>query len=108
MAGGQFELTFTGPPGFSFTAVTTDTIVSTYYSTHYFCAAATDNELGLPLYINPRNPFPKSDFTAADTAYPILGGSPGYTALSPGYVYSLALVSYSVGSTVAPGSVETN
>ena len=108
VAGDQFELTLTGPAGFSFTDVSTDTGASPY-NTPYIYSVSTADQLGLPLSISPTNPFtiPTTDFLATDSGYYQLGGYPGYTTLNPGDVYALALVSYSVDATVPMGSVAT-
>ena len=97
VAGDQFELTLTGPAGFSFTDVSTDTGGSPY-NTPYIYSVSTADQLGLSLSIAPTNPFtvPTTDFLAADSGYYQPGGYPGYTSLNPGDVYALALVSYSV------------
>ncbi len=108
VAGDQFELTLTGPAGFSFTDVSTDTGGSPY-NTPYIYSVSTADQLGLSLSIAPTNPFtvPTTDFLAADSGYYQPGGYPGYTSLNPGDVYALALVSYSVDATVPMGSVAT-
>ena len=64
--GDQFELTLTGKAAITFTAVTTATDVSPF-NTPYLYAYSTDNDYSIPLYTAQTNPFPTTDFTAADT-----------------------------------------
>jgi hypothetical protein len=103
VAGDSFELTLSGPAAITFTDATTATDVSPY-NTPYIYAASTDNQYGFPLYLPP-NPFPTTDFIAADSY--VSNSSPGYTMLNPGDTYALALVSYSVSGTAPAGSMDT-
>jgi hypothetical protein len=104
VTGDQFELTLTGSAAITFTAVTTATDVSPY-NAPYLYANSTDNDYSIPLYASPTNPFPTTDFMAADTFD--VGKSPGYTTLNPGDVYAMALVSYSISPTATAGSGDT-
>jgi hypothetical protein len=101
VAGDSFELTLTGA-GVTFTDAV---IPSTGPPPVYIYNDSSDVDQGLPLWTAPINPFPTTDFTAADSANP-LGSSP-YTTLKPGDVYTLGLVSYSVSPGATPGSVVT-
>jgi hypothetical protein len=104
VAGDSFELTLTGPASITFTGATTATDVSPY-NTPYIYANSLDNDYGIPLYTAPTNPFPTTDFMAADTYD--LSDSPGYTTLNPGDVYALGLVSYTISPSATPGSIDT-
>ncbi|HKM55049.1 MAG TPA: PEP-CTERM sorting domain-containing protein [Isosphaeraceae bacterium] len=104
VAGDSFELILTGSAGINFTNVTTATDVAPY-NTPYIYAHSIANDYSLPLYTSPTNPFPTTDFTAADSFD--LSYSAGYTTLNPGDVYALGLVSYTVSATATAGSVDT-
>jgi hypothetical protein len=101
IAADSFELTLTGAAGVTFT----NAVIPATGPPPYIYADSSDIDQGIPLYISPTNPFPTTDFTAADTANP-LGSSP-FTTVNPGDVFSLGLVSYSVSPTAALGSVAT-
>lgn len=100
VAGDAFELKLSGGPGVTFT----DVAIPSTGSTPYIYSVSTADQLGLPLYTKPTNPFPTTGFTAGDSGYPVQGGYPGYTTVNPGDVYALGLVSYSIASTASPGT----
>ncbi len=71
-------------------------------STPYIYSVSTADKLGIPLYTETTNPFPGTNFTAADSGYSVTGGYPGYTTVSPGDVYALGLLSYSINANLSP------
>jgi hypothetical protein len=96
----SFELDLSGAPGVTFTGVA----IPGAGATPYIYAVSTANQLGIPLYTSPTNPFPTTDFTAADSGY-ASGTYPGYTTVNPGDVFALGLVSYSIAPTAPPGAI---
>ena len=100
VAADTFEPTLTGA-GVTFT----NAVIPTTGSPAYIYADSSDIDQGQPLWTEPTNPFPTTDFKAADSANP-LGGFP-YTTINPGDVYTLGLISYTVSASATPGSVVT-
>ena len=100
VAADAFEPTLTGAG-----VIFTDAVIPTTGSPAYIYADSFDNDQGMPLWTAASNPFPTTDFIAADNANPL--GSFPYTTLNPGDVYTLGLISYTVSASATPGSMVT-
>lgn len=100
VAGDSFELYLDNANG---RVLFTNVAIPGAGSAPYIYSVSTADQLGIPLYTEPNNPFPTNVFTAGDSGYFVKGGYPGYTTVNPGDVYALGLVSYSIAPTASPG-----
>jgi hypothetical protein len=88
----SFQLSLSGPLDATFTGVSISTVAAPYI----YVTSGTTMPGGGPLS---SDSFPTTAFTASDSEF----ASPGFRTVSPGDVFGLAHVSYSVGATTSGG-----